>query len=427
MTTDASLPLVPRVRFPDFRDDGPWERKPLSDLSERVTETVGELKLTPVSISAGRGFVPQAEKFGRDISGKQYSMYIRLRRGEFAYNRGNSKQFPQGCVYQLTELDEAAASNAFYCFRLHEGLEPRFFAGFFESNAHGRQLLGHITSSARGTGLLNIRADAFFGITIPIPKTAAEQKRVADCLGSLDDLIAAKRRRLEFLRQHKQGLMQLLIPPDASSQPRVRFPQFIAGVPWRSELLEALAERGTGHTPRKSEPGYYDGGINWVSLADSGRLDSGLLDHTEKEISQDGLDNSSAVLHPPGTVILSRDAGVGKSAILGGPMAVSQHFVVWHCDDSVLHNWFLYYLLQRLKPEFERVATGSTVKTIGMPFFRELRVGVPETVEEQYLIANCLRSADEAIAAQAGWLSVLERHKRGLLQQLFPAPQDGGP
>ena len=159
MTAHKPSPFMPKLRFPEFIDHGPWGAKPLGNLCDRLSETVGNTQLTPVSISAGKGFVPQAEKFGRDISGSQYSKYIWLRRGDFAYNRGNSKRFPQGCVYQLTEFDEAAASNAFHCFRLHDHFEPAFVLGFFANNGHGRQLIGHITSGARSNGLLNISAD----------------------------------------------------------------------------------------------------------------------------------------------------------------------------------------------------------------------------------------------------------------------------
>lgn len=420
MTADTPSPFVPKLRFPEFVDHGPWDAKPLDDLCDRLTETVGDSRLTPVSISAGKGFVPQAEKFGRDISGSQYSKYIWLERGDFAYNRGNSKRFPQGCVYQLTEFDEAAASNAFYCFRLHDHFEPAFVLGFFENNGHGRQLIRHITSGARSNGLLNINADTFFEITVPMPQAAAEQQKIADCLGSLDDLIAAEGRRLEALRQHKQGLMQQLFPLPGETVPRLRFPEFRNAGEWEEKKLDDLAKRGTGHTPNKAKAEYYNGGIKWVSLADSKRLDQGLISETAIAISEEGIKNSSAVLHPAGSVILSRDAGVGKSAIISCAMAVSQHFIVWTCDPAILSNWFLYHQLQLLKPLFERIASGSTIKTIGLPFFNAMQITVPRIAEQQK-IAACLSSLDEMLAAQSRKVKGLTAHKQGLLQQLFPS------
>jgi type I restriction enzyme S subunit len=217
--------------------------------------------------------------------------------------------------------------------------------------------------------------------------------------------------------------MQQLFPLPGETVPRLRFPAFRNAGEWEEEKLDDLAKRGTGHTPNKAMAGYYNGGIKWVSLADSKRLDHGLISQTAIEISEEGLKNSSAVLHPAGSVILSRDAGVGKSAIMNCAMAVSQHFIVWTCDQAVLSNWFLYYQLQLLKPLFEGIATGSTIKTIGLPFFNAMRITVPRIAEQQR-IAACLSPLDEMLAAQSRKVEGLTAHKQGLLQQLFP-PLEG--
>jgi type I restriction enzyme S subunit len=259
-----------------------------------------------------------------------------------------------------------------------------------------------------------------FVIGCPKP---AEQQKIAECLSSVDELIAAHARKLDALKTHKKGLMQQLFPREGETQPRLRFPEFRDAGAWKEKRLDELAKRGTGHTPNKAIAEYYNGGIKWISLADSQRLDKGLISETTIEISEEGIDNSSAVLHPAGTVVLSRDAGVGKSGIMGLPMAVSQHFITWTCDRERLSNWFLYYVLQLLKPEFERIATGSTIKTIGMPFFNAMRVTVPRATEQQR-IADCLSALDARIAAQAAKLDTLRTHKRGLMQQLFPSPED---
>jgi len=160
--------------------------------------------------------------------------------------------------------------------------------------------------------------------------------------------------------------------------PKLRFPEFWDKGGWEVKRLEKLAKRRSGHTPSKSKPEYYNGGIKWVSLADSKRLDSGLISDTENEISDQGIENSSAVLNPAGTVLVSRDAGVGTSAIMDVPMAVSQHFIVWTCNRILLSNWFLYHLLQNMKPHLQRIATGSTTKNYWPAIFQRFtRHGPP--------------------------------------------------
>jgi type I restriction enzyme S subunit len=79
--------------------------------------------------------------------------------------------------------------------------------------------------------------------------------------------------------------------------------------------------------------------------------------------------------------------------------------------------------LQVLKPQFEAIATGSTIKTIGLPYFKELRIFIP-SLPEQQKIADCLTSIDEAIAAQSQAIDLLKLHKKGLMQQLFPSVEE---
>lgn len=188
---------------------------------------------------------------------------------------------------------------------------------------------------------------------------------------------------------------------------------------WKYGLLDKFATRCSGHTPSKSFPEYWDGGIKWISLADSFRLDQGYVYETEKEISEAGIANSSAELHPAETVVLSRDAGIGKSGVMAEPMAVSQHFIAWKCDNSEkLNSWFLYNWLQLNKAEFERQAVGSTIKTIGLPYFKKLKIAVPP-YSEQKKIAKILSTWDKAIATTEQLLANSQQQKKALMQQLL--------
>ena len=174
MLMNKKKEIVPKLRFPEFGTSEGWKKYKLRELADRITKKVGDNKLVTLSISAGIGFVSQAEKFSRDISGKQYCNYIYLKRGEFSYNKGNSKTFPQGCIYELKEYDEAAVPNAFISFRFKENLVPSFYQGYFDSNFHGKQLVRFITSGARSGGLLNISPIDFFSIpTIAAMASAA--------------------------------------------------------------------------------------------------------------------------------------------------------------------------------------------------------------------------------------------------------------
>ena len=434
MTTDVPSPLVPKLRFPEFRVDTTWLAPQLADLyGFKRTNTLSRDNLnyefgTIRNIHYGdihTKFKPlfrleneHVPYVNLDVAPDGFDDDAFCKEGDIVLADASEDLDDVGKAIEVVSLNgERVVSGTHTILATRRGSVPvvGFGGQLFQSTA----VRTGIKREAQGAKIYGISANRISAIPVPVPPTEAEQQKIADCLGSLDDLVAAEGRKLEALRQHKQGLMQQLLPRPGETVPRLRFPDFQNAGAWEEETLDDLARRGTGHTPKKAIAEYYNGGIKWVSLADSKRLDNGLISETEIEISEEGINNSSAVLHPAGSVILSRDAGVGKSAIISCSMAVSQHFIVWTCEPSVLSNWFLYYQLQLLKPLFERIATGSTIKTIGLPFFNAMRVTVPR-LAEQHRIADCLSMLDARLAAQVQKLDALKTHKQGLLQQLFP-------
>jgi len=257
-----------------------------------------------------------------------------------------------------------------------------------------------------------------------------QQRRIAEILSTVDEAIEETEALIAKQRQVKAGLMHDLftrgLTPDGHLRPpRDQAPHLynesqLGWLPkeWVVELLDDIAVRGSGHTPNKNHQDYWNGGIKWVSLADSWRLDRVYISDTDHEISQLGIENSSAVLHPPWTVILSRDAGVGKSAITTCEMAVSQHFMCWNCGPR-LDNYYLYYWLQFRKQEFENIATGSTIPTIGLRFFSQYRISVPENLAEQEAIRAVLLEADGNVFALEIELNKLRQLKHGLMHDLL--------
>ena len=188
---------------------------------------------------------------------------------------------------------------------------------------------------------------------------------------------------------------------------------------WDVVFMDSVAKRGSGHTPDKQHPEYWGGDIKWISLKDSDRLDVLYICDTAATITPAGIANSSAIMHPAGTVVLSRDAGVGKSAIMRDAMAVSQHFMAWLCGPR-LDNHFLYYWLQSKKSEFERIAFGNTIKTIGLPYFKKLKIPLPP-LHEQQMVAAAL-SAVGALISELDQLIAKKRDiKTAAMQQLLTA------
>ena len=282
---------------------------------------------------------------------------------------------------------------------------------------------------AQGTTFEAIGRSELASLLVALPANIAEQRRIAEVLDTVDDAIRSTERLIAKVGKVKQGLLHDLLTRGIGEDGEVRahaserehlYCQTSMGqVPktWEVGLLDRFATRGSGHTPNKNVPSYWDGGIPWVSLADSDHLDNVWIRETDKEISDLGVANSSAVKHRDGTVVLSRDAGVGKSAILVGTMAVSQHFMAWTCSPR-LNNVYLYYWLQHAKPRFEAIAMGSTIKTIGLPFFKRLQIAVPER-PEQDAVARRMLDSDELIWRSEAELDKLRALKTGLVDDLL--------
>lgn len=191
---------------------------------------------------------------------------------------------------------------------------------------------------------------------------------------------------------------------------------WLADARWPTVPIRLVAKLGSGHTPSRSHPEYWeDCTIPWITLADVWQLRSGtqsVISTTKEMISPLGMANSAAAKHPAGTVILSRTASVGFSAIMGTAMATSQDFATWTCGPR-LNPRFLLHTLRASAPDLRRVATGSTHKTIYMPDIEQLRIPLPP-IEEQRRIADFL-DAETARMTDLG--SKLQQFNCGVLQR----------
>jgi len=414
MSTEEKTKLVPKLRFPEFRDAAPWQPVSLGEASIPVTERVGTKKLTPVSISAGIGFVPQAEKFGRDISGNQYQLYTLVKDGDFVYNKGNSLKFPEGCIYLLQGWGEVAAPNVFICFRLKSDYSNGFFQNCFESNAHAKQLKKHITSGARSNGLLNISKDAFFGVEIPTP-SSKEQQKIADCLSSLDELIAAQARKVEVLKTHKKGLMQQFFPREGETQPRLRFPEFQNTGDWGEQSVGDFGKVVTGNTPSTAQPSFYGGGIPFASPADISDLR--FVDQTKTTLTPEGFAETRPI-RAGSVLFVCIGSTIGKVAQNKRDCATNQQInaVVPNSKHS---DSFVYFALSLASERISVLAGRQAVPIINKSLFSSVRILAPN-LSEQQRIASCLGRLDRLITAETQKLDTLKTHKKGLMQQLFP-------
>lgn len=252
-TKEAAKPaLVPKLRFPEFRGAGAWTTEALGSVAKISPAKVGDKPCIPMSITSGVGLVSQMEKFGRIIAGSSYANYLQLKKNDFAYNKSATREYPEGFIALYSGDELAAVPNSiFTCFRVTgESPVPQYLNYLFLGNLHGRWLRKFIEVGARAHGSLNINADDLLALPVPLPpgKTSVrEQQKIAECLGSVDELMAAQARKVDALKTHKKGLMQQLFPREGETQPRLRFPEFQNVGEWEEKAFSELCDIKHGY------------------------------------------------------------------------------------------------------------------------------------------------------------------------------------
>lgn len=249
--------------------------------------------------------------------------------------------------------------------------------------------------------------------------------RAASGGGSVSDLLA----RVPAPQQGRGGrdATDKIVPGVAAlsvNDPRTPLPDGWAWVP-----LLRIAKQETGHTPSRSRPEYWDGGVPWIGIRDAGANHGKTIQETAQTISEAGLANSSARLLPEGTVCLSRTASVGYVTIMGRPMATSQDFATWTCTEALVPEYLMYALMAE-GDEIRRFGMGSTHTTIYFPEVRAFHIALPP-VDEQKEIVTRIRAAlartDRLEAEAARARALLDRLEAAILARAFRGelvPQD---
>lgn len=411
-------PLVPERRFPEFRDAGEWTSIELGNISELVTERVGTSHCTPYTITSGIGLVSQEEKLGRTIAGNSLKNYIVLQRNDFAYNKSATKAYPQGFIALYDGDDRAAVPNSiFTCFRVNGTVAiPDFLDKLFYINLHGKWLRNRIAIGARAHGSLQVNDEDLMAVPIPLPKgvqSLAEQQKIADCLSSLDELISLEAQRLDALKAHKKGMMQQLFPGEGETVPRLRFPEFRDAGEWEEKEIGAVFTFRQGYQVPVEQQ--YP-----VSNSNRERFIR-IIDITQQNEPPRYIDTpQNANILCKSDLFMVRYGTPGVVAYgYEGVLANNLFQLVF--NNGQTHNPSFWYQQLKLKEnEISGLSGSSSMPAISFKALNYVFVKFP-SLPEQSRIADCLSSLDGLITAQTDRLAALKTHKKGLMQQLFPA------
>lgn len=191
--------------------EGKWRNLKIKEVFSEVKDiNDGNDVHKVLTISAKNGFVSQEDKFDRVIAGNSLKKYTLLKKGDFAYNKGNSKTYEYGCIYVLDKYPSALVPFVYICFRPTLEISIDFYRHWFFNHSLDNQLRRIITSGARGDGLLNVSKDDFFNLKVVFP-SLEEQNAIAEILNTANQEVKQYQQKLEALKLQKKGLMQQLL------------------------------------------------------------------------------------------------------------------------------------------------------------------------------------------------------------------------
>jgi type I restriction enzyme, S subunit len=192
------------------RFKGKWTSQSISQISSRVQRKSDGADHPILTISSLSGFVRQDERYSRYMAGESVKNYILLEKGEFAYNKGNSKTYEFGCIFDLENYETGLVPHVYVCFKLKPKLSHRYFKYLFEADYLKPQLGALVNTGVRNNGLLNIKPSEFMQTKVPVP-CFEEQERIADLLSTSSEQIKSLQKNLDDLRAEKKALMQQLL------------------------------------------------------------------------------------------------------------------------------------------------------------------------------------------------------------------------
>ncbi|MCR6665763.1 MAG: restriction endonuclease subunit S [Methyloversatilis sp.] len=182
----------------------------IRDIADRVQRQGDGGDYPLLTISSASGFIRQEDRYSRYMAGESAKTYTLLRAGEFSYNKGNSKRYEFGCVFQLQNYEAALVPSVYVSFRLHETVCAAYMRHLFVADYLKPQLRALVKTGVRNNGLLNISPDEFLSTTVPLPPLD-QQSQIAKVLDAADANIDLLKQQLAALRTQKRGLMQKLL------------------------------------------------------------------------------------------------------------------------------------------------------------------------------------------------------------------------
>jgi len=405
---EAKPALVPKLRFPEFRGAEGWTEKPLKTAAH-INPANGGLPESFVYIdleSVDAGELKAKERISR-VGAPSRAQRV-VERGDIIYQVVRPYQ-RNNLLCEFDDDENYVASTGY------AQLRAKGSNRFLYQSIHTDSFVGRVIAKCTGSNYPAINSSDLADIHLPIPPTLPEQQKIAKCLSSVDELMAAQARKVDALKTHKKGLMQQLFPREGETQPRLRFPEFQNAGEW----VEKVGGELFSHRKEKGEEGLP---IYSVTVND-GMVPRASFDRNFYDI-EDPAGNRK--VHKGDIAYNMMRMWQGAQGVAPEDCLVSPAYVVLKPLGGVCSDFFasLFKLPQSLRL-LTITSRGLTKDRLRLYFddFAKMPLCVPDKAEQQR-IATCLSSLDALITAEIQKHEAFKTHKKGLMQQLFPSPEE---
>ena len=405
---------APELRFAGFTDA--WEQRKLGEALSFLKDgthgthqdsDVGVYLLSAKNIKNGEIVIDKTTD--RKISEEEFEVIhstFKLQKNDVLLTIVGS--IGEVAILQTPDIMTFQRSVAFL--RPKEWLIPSFLKTEIESDIFQKELSDRKSQSAQpGIYLGELEKIPF---VFPVIE---EQQVISSYFRNLDRLITLHQRELHKLQIFKKSMLEKMFPRNGESVPQLRFHGFTDA--WEQRKLGELADIVGGGTPSTSNSEYWDGDIDWYAPAEI--ADQIFVSSSERKITQQGYDNSSAKMLPVGTVLFTSRAGIGKTAILRKEGCTNQGFqsIVPHINE--LDSYFIFSRSEEMKRYGETVGAGSTFVEVSGKQMANMELMMPTTMEEQVTIGSFFSNLDSLITLHQRELTKLLTLKKSLLQKML--------
>lgn len=319
--------------------------------------------------SFGRGIFHKEPISGIDLGSKRV---FRIQPGDLVI----SNVFAwEGAIAVATEAEAGKiGSHRFMTFIPTEDRIDTSWAAWYFRSEPGLELIRQASPGSAGRNR-TLAIDRFQALEIPLP-SIDEQTNVANHLTTLQQIVTQE---IDPRTVVNESLLESIT--DA------RLQQLLAELRTRTPAPVPLSNLGTwssGGTPSAREPSYYGGGIPWAVIGD---LNGGPVVTTERTLTQLGVEQSSAKIVPPGTVLVAMYGSIGKLGVAGVPLATNQAIAT--CKPSAgVSSEFLMSLLRCLRMELVKLGQGGAQQNISQGLLKSVLVPKPEPAGQQEFVAR---------------------------------------